>query len=325
MKFLFLLVCLPLFLFSECPQVQNLHFNEKNFELQWDDPVKPGRVYLIFGSNSDEDHFLGETTTNSFPVDGRFTHYCIIATQAGELSLSSPFIYVKGPCVSDEIWQQVLPYLLPENHPAKAALDRIFSKKGLLKSKKDLKKAGFKLVKHDQNEMVIAKHEELKGYVIKAYLNSSPATDWALWRRRIQGAQLIQKSLDQHGYNHLMKVPKKWIYPLPVQDELGGKNFILVAENMKILKGDENLLAFKEQMTPQMLDALYIVIKENLLIDSIYADNIPFSKDGRIAFIDTEHFNDTTQPLKLYRLAQFLSKKMHAYWDQLLINGGPHH
>lgn len=237
--------------------------------------------------------------------------------------------YVKNPYVTEEVWEELQSYFLPENHPIKAALDNIFSKRRVLESDASMEKVGFKIINHSQSSMVTAKHSAMKGYLVKAFLDPKETTDWIWWKKRIDGARCIQSSIDRHNFNNLFKVPKKWIYPIPPQPApkntqwITPKNFILVVEDMQILDSRKNHRAFKKQMTKPLLDALYVELTENRLIDSIYADNIPFCKDGKIAFIDTEHVNDYTQPVKLWLIARYLSDEMHAYWDQVIQNGVP--
>jgi hypothetical protein len=90
---------------------------------------------------------------------------------------------------------------------------------------------------------------------------------------------------------------------------------------MDILSVHGNKKAWKKKMNRQLLDALYTIIMENLLLDSVYADNIPFCKDGRIAFLDTEHTLDTTQAIPIQAIGQYLSKEMLSYWEHILIYG----
>ena len=254
----------------------------------------------------------------------------IFSTQDINNLLSQPTAkYQKNPYVETETWEQLEPYFLPDNHPIKATLDRIFSKSRALASNKAMKKAGFKLLKQPKNKLAIAKHPKLKGYLVKAYLDPMLTTDWVWWIKRIEGARAVQNSIDKHGYQALIKVPQKWIYPLPPEPSpkvIPGaerKNFILVVEDMRVLNYEDNLEAYYKKPTRTLLNAIYTIITENLLIDSIYIDNIPFCKDGKLAFIDTEHCNDTSQPLKIERIAQYLSKEMHAYWEQLIQHGAP--
>nr|MBA3817005.1 hypothetical protein [Parachlamydiaceae bacterium] len=226
--------------------------------------------------------------------------------------------------VSDELWNELKPYFLPENHPIKANLDALFSMQRLLTSRKTLKHAGFNVLKHPQREIVIARHPALKGYLVKAYLDNKRIDEWRWWKKRIDGARQIQECIDRYNFNALMKTPKKWIYPLPSEPSppnvpgIQRKNFILVVEDMNILSKKENKKAFKARMTTPLLDAIFIVLSENLLVDSIFAPNIPFSRDGKIAFIDTEHFNNVTRSMKYWKLLKYLSPEMREYWKMII-------
>lgn len=235
-------------------------------------------------------------------------------------------LYTPGPYVSDDVWNQVQGYLLPENHPIKPALDQIFTKYRAVESPKAMKKAGFKNSKPGKSDVVVSKHSKLKGYLIKTFLDSKDVPEWILWKQRIDGAKTIKKSIIEHNYQKFFKVPQKWIYPLPAKPDTSGpfrKDFILVVEDMNLVNSSANASYFKEKITPKILDALYVLLTENKLIDSIYIDNIPFSKDGKISFVDTEHVNVDNHPLKLHRLTGRLSSEMQAYWNKLISQGRP--
>lgn len=231
----------------------------------------------------------------------------------------------KSPFISENAWEKIKPYLLPTDHPAKTALDEIFNHYRATSSHKEMKRAGFsfKLPRGDRRATV-AKHKKIKGYLIKTYLDTqnTDGKEWKAWIQRIKGAECIQASIDKHGFNHLAKTPKKWIYPLPTvttgEEGPFRKNFILVVENMHILSNTKNRIKYQESINKERMKALYILLTENLLIDSIYLDNIPFSKDGKIAFIDTEHYLTTLRPLKLHRMTKFFSPIMQEYWEQLI-------
>lgn len=228
--------------------------------------------------------------------------------------------YFKNPAVSLDVWREAEPYFLPETHPTKKVLDRIFSQVNPIENYKALSRAGFKFsLPEDRRKLVCAKHSKIKGYLIKTFTNEQThvTQEHLGWIQRIEGARQIQKCIDRHGYRKIMKVPKKWIYPLPYAD---GKHFILIVEDMDLLKGFENGDAYVLDMNKARLNALYVVLTENLLIDSIFIDNIPFSKDGKIAFIDTEHFNNRTKRLKLERLTKRFSPTMALHWMALIHN-----
>jgi hypothetical protein len=236
--------------------------------------------------------------------------------------------YERNPFVDEETWNTLSPYFLPENSPLKAELDEIFGKRRVLSSRKSMIKSGFTLISRSTDKVVVARHLYLKGYLIKAYLDDMEAPDWYWFKKRIDGVRTIQEKINLCGYQRIMKTPKKWIYPLPAYPTplIGApyhKNFILVVEELDILDKKHNLKAYKNKMTPQLLDALYIMLADLNLIDSIYADNTPFCKDGKLAFIDTEHSLDTTRPVPLTTVAKYLSPEMYAYWEQLIVNGGP--
>ena len=105
--------------------------------------------------------------------------------------------------------------------------------------------------------------------------------------------------------------PAPGIYP---------KYFVLVAQDMGLIGPDANAYKWKHSMTPDYLDPLFVLLTEHRMVDSVYIDNIPFSYDGKIAFVDTEHVDIPPHhyPLKLDLLLAHLSSKMQAYWKSLI-------
>jgi hypothetical protein len=151
--------------------------------------------------------------------------------------------------------------------------------------------------------------------------------DYEQWVWRIEGARQIQASIHRHGYEAFFKVPKKWIYPLPLipPARLGteGKKFILIVEDMGIYRSEKNRDKWKgEQMHKKRMEALFVIMQENGLSDSIYAFNIPFCKDGKQAFIDTEHHHKW--PIHFDKLTSAFAPKMAEHWKFLISQEGPH-
>lgn len=225
--------------------------------------------------------------------------------------------------VSPQVLEKVRPYLLPENHAAKKTLDRLFATRPLT-NEESLKKAGFQFKprKEPEKQLLCAKHPKLRGYLVKTYLDTQHTIgkEERNWISRIQGAEQIRKAIAQHHYQKMFKVPKKWIYLLPDNPSPPRRRFVLIVEDMHILERPKNIDAYFFQMSRPRLDALFTLLTENLLIDSIYIDNIPFCKDGRIAFIDTEHFNATFAPLGLHLLTQRLCPPLAKHWSLLISN-----
>lgn len=233
--------------------------------------------------------------------------------------------YPYNPAVPRETWEQLKPFFLPFDHPIKKNLDKIFSSRVTL-NKETFVDAGFDTngPKHPEN-LIVGTHPLLRGYVLKVYLDVQNMNECDNFYRRITGARSIQKSITAHGYQHLFKVPQKWIYPLPKNTippnnpELYPKHFILVAEDMHILSHHRNGKCFKKKITPEILDALYTVITELGLIDSVFKGNIPFNEAGQLNFIDTEHHHKW--PIKYYQVHRFINQKMQQHWQQLIDSG----
>lgn len=233
--------------------------------------------------------------------------------------------YPYNPLVAWDVWQSLEPYFLPSTHPIKPKLDRLFKKRVTL-TKETFEKAGFDKIKlRNPTNIVVGKHPDLQGYLVKAYLDYQPVpVDWWNWARRITGALAIQECLHQHGFSGFC-VPRKWIYPLPdpiVPDRTGfcRKNFILIVEDMHILDHEETLKGYKKKMTKQKLKALYTILTEVGLIDSVFPSNVPFTTQGKMAFIDTEHHH--LQPVPYIRLKPYLSSTMQEYWQLLIDTNG---
>lgn len=214
--------------------------------------------------------------------------------------------------VPSEIWEKIEPYFLPSDHPIKENLDQFFQTR-VTESLESFQKAGFKnAFLREPTNIVFGKHPLFKGYLFKVYLDSQPSLcEWDNWVKRIDGAKAIKECIDQHCFTHFV-VPNKWIYPLP-QDNYE-KNFILIVEEIPLLKGKENSIKYKKGMTPQILDELFCIITEAGLLDSVFRNNIPFAKTGQIAFIDTEHSGFPPECIPYGRLLPYLSKEMQVYW-----------
>lgn len=234
-------------------------------------------------------------------------------------------LYTRPPTVSEDIWDELSPLFLPYDTPERVILDEIFSKRRVLSSFKSMSRAGFILVTDPKHKIIVAKHPKLEGLLFKIFLDSTDQSDDYWWRKRVINSTKIQETIDLYGYNAIMKTPKKWIYPLPIEPAAAEgsypKHFILVVEEMDILGRSDNLSAYRTMMTEDRLDAFYRLLSELKLLDSVYADNTPFCKDGRMAFIDTEHSMDTTQPVPISSVGQYLNPEMLKYWEQLIVNG----
>lgn len=226
--------------------------------------------------------------------------------------------------VPSEIAKLVDPYLLPEHHPVKASLDRLFSENRVILNLKNLQKAGFNKVKPRKfTKLIVTKHPDFPGYVFKLYLDAQgfhkDLPEYHYWILRIQGVEKIRQEIAVRGLEHYFKVPKKWIYALPRKPVppkgYANKHYILVEEDMDILANEENKELWKsDYVTRDLLNELYGILKTVGLHDCAKPDNIPFARDGRIAFIDTQSHG---MEVEYKKLNPFLSKENLIYWKTL--------
>lgn len=232
------------------------------------------------------------------------------------------------PSISYSDWQKVAPYIIPNSHPAKDALDKIFTKTRASYNLESLQAAGFTTKGPGQwSHTIIARHPKLKGFLVKLIADVQPdIDDAAKVVERAEGAALAREIIIKHGFQDIIKVPRKWIYVLPKDPAPPAgafpKRFILVAEDMNILPRKQNYAKWQSHsLTKHKLDAIFILLTEGGFYDLPYAFNLPFSKDGKIAIVDTEKFRGW--PIPYYKLNQYLNSEMDAYWNLLIQQNGP--
>lgn len=227
-----------------------------------------------------------------------------------------------------EIEKKVAPYLLPKKHFAFAALKQIFSKKGVLASTDSMEAAGFEIMLYRQGRgLIVASHPLLKNFLVKTYLDTATHVDWTRWVRRVEGRERIQKFFDENLiYNTYFKVPLKWIYQIPPKkrgeptENSIPREYILLVENMDLVDKKTNLEMYQNHISYETLDGLYLVIDQTGFSDGHVA-NLPFSKDGKIAFIDTEYTN--VWPVHFDWLTKRFCPRKQRYWEALIENKGP--
>ncbi|MBA2728292.1 MAG: hypothetical protein H0U49_09000 [Parachlamydiaceae bacterium] len=215
-------------------------------------------------------------------------------------------------------------HILPNDHPIKQKLDALFNAENVIASPVSFKKAGFYSSKERRKGLIVSGHPSFPGYLFKLYLETSSTSEVEQYTKRINGSVLIQKALDKYKYNHIMKVPKKYVYKVPESKSSLGKypkKYILIVDDMDIFSDEENRKLYKTIITREHLEALFKILTTCLLSDSTWLPNIPFSHDGRIAFIDTEFAgNSQTIWTRLGRMSKNLSPEMRSYWATIVMN-----
>lgn len=239
--------------------------------------------------------------------------------------LANAAFEMDAKAVSQETKQSLFPFLMPEDHPIKGALDRMFSSSRVILNLHTLKKAGFDKAKPRKfTKLIVTKHPAFPGYIFKIYLDAQRYRkgfpEYHYWLLRLQGAEKIRREIAERNLEHIFKVPKKWIYrlpkhPLPPEGFLT-KSYILVAEDMECYPDEKNKKLWQsDYVVPELLDELHSLLTKVGLRDCAKPDNIPFCRDGRIAFIDTQSFG---QKVLYKKLTPFLSESNKNYWKEII-------
>lgn len=216
------------------------------------------------------------------------------------------------------------PYLLQADHPIKPMLDALFGKSRVTFNLKSLINAGFlKATPRKFTNLIVTKHPNIPGFIFKIYLDTQRyfkrKPEYDFWILRILGAEKIRETLKYYELESIFKVPQKWIYVLPEHTFPSGyssKYSILVEEDMSILPREENKKAWaSDRVTQELLNQLWFILTELGLSDCAKPDNIPFSTDGRIAFVDTEIFG--RKKIRSKKLTPHLSIFNQKIWKNI--------
>ena len=223
--------------------------------------------------------------------------------------------------ISKRMQRLMAPYLLPMHHHLKPILDSIFAKKGVIENTKTLQKAGFSIMfAQKKSFIIVAKHPKVHGYLFKIYLDSKriykdEMVGWELLTTRCIVAKKIKQLIRDKGLKHFI-VADKWLYPLPSSKSKHShcEPVILVVRDMQIYNRFQSDHAWQTKAGKRHLRELYEILGRGY--GSAYLPgNIPYTKKGKFAFIDTE-YNKRKIPLGHAR--RFFNPTMQFYWDDLI-------
>ncbi|MBY0529226.1 MAG: hypothetical protein K2P51_03450 [Rhabdochlamydiaceae bacterium] len=242
-----------------------------------------------------------------------------IATDV-RIEASYPNFY-DNSLLDDEMRSLIAPYLLPETHPLKCVVDHLFSQSRATETMESLVLAGFQIIAAMQNSyIVVAKHSAVPGYVFKIYLDTERRSrdnkpNWRWLINRCYSARMIRLKIAQKKIEHFV-VPDKWIYLLPQFPASRTSHpapFILMETDMDIESAQISKNAWKKEVSRSHLNELYAILRHGY--GSVNLGNIPRTKNGKFAFIDTE-FSRRRHNLK--HVKKYLSNEMAHYWEHLI-------
>lgn len=211
------------------------------------------------------------------------------------------------------------PYILPNNHPLKPILDNIFPNVDVIKDAESFARAGFITLRDQKSSGIrIARHPSLKGYVVKLYLQSQKLYRTAMSQQnwliqRCRGAEKIRQFLTLNHIKHFT-VPDKWLYELPSNNQ--NRTFVVVASFMHLVSKDESRKAWKTKVTEKHLDELLTIMKSGGASPALLI-NLPYTKEGAFAFVDTEYPDRIFYRDKLIKVQKYLSPEMQKYWETI--------
>jgi hypothetical protein len=208
-------------------------------------------------------------------------------------------------------------YLLPQNHPLQEKLDTLFEDPNMFKSHQNVKQAGFHVVynKYKPNtKLMVIKHPALENYLIKKFVDKiSRRQQLRNYVSRIKGAKALRKFIKVNNLQHIV-VPQKWLYELPEQFsdiKTKEKGYLLIEDNMDICSGG---LSSKGEVARKyktiefdILDELCLVVYNFRGLDSAM-NNLPFTKQNKIAFVDTEHWKSKKGKKYLRKIKPYMSE-----------------
>lgn len=245
------------------------------------------------------------------------------------LRKSSSSILDNCHLIPKHVKKQMRPYVIPDYHPMKNALDQIFCTTRASQDETTFAQAGFNTISvRPRSHVRVAGHPLLPGYLVKVNLDSelrrkAKKESWEWFVLRCEGAEKIKQIIKDRSIQHFV-VARKWIYPLPDQPSPPKSSHykrhlaVLLVTDMNLQSKKANYAAWKNKIKEEHLDELYTIISY-AKGSSYRPDNIWYNKDGKFAFIDTEYPNRGPD----YRsIKAYLNDDMRAYWERLVKKGG---
>lgn len=216
-------------------------------------------------------------------------------------------------------------HFLPQRHALKPVLDGIFTHPGILKNDETFSAAGFEilLIKkagHTKSaHWRLARHPLLPGYLFKVYLDNATEMGKNECLKKLGdrclGAENIRKLIKSKKLRHFV-VPDKWLYRVPL-DPLSKEMqqpVILMVTDMRLVSRAQCKEAWLN-VTKEQLDELFCIFNHRYASTFLYG-NIPYTKDGKFACIDTEL--PVRKKVEWDRVKHFISDEMGPYWDSLM-------
>ncbi|KAF3361470.1 hypothetical protein PHSC3_001844 [Chlamydiales bacterium STE3] len=226
-----------------------------------------------------------------------------------------------NPFITRQMRNRMRPFLVPLNHPLKPILDSLFATR-VTENYSTIVNSGFHILSCQESSFIkVVTSPHLPEYIFKIYPDDEirkkqNLPGWHWLSNRCEGARRIKRFIKKNKIKYF-KVPEKWLYPLPPfpnPNSPAPQPVILIEDNMHIVSLKETREAWYTKVTKKHLDELYHILS-NDMGSSFLSGNIPYCKDGKFAFVDTEY---PKRKISLRTVKSYLSPEMQAYWQSLL-------
>ena len=168
-------------------------------------------------------------------------------------------------------------------------LEGLFRDPSMFDSRDTWRRAGFTIVAPGKpTECMVASHPSAPGVLFKKYANDNLSTKKQNknYATRIEGAAKLAIFIAKERLAHVV-VPGKQIHDLPKR--FGKDARIMIVDRLDIYGPDESMAHYRDIAEPVLHDLMRVLVKFKGLDSN--AKNIPITKDGRIAFVDLEHWD----------------------------------
>lgn len=211
---------------------------------------------------------------------------------------------VPGPRTVPPATTTAPPAAPPRIDPATVDLGSLFRDPKMFDSLSDWKRTGFNVIERDEDEIVmIAAHPSLPGYLFKKFRNKiSAKRQLENYRLRAEGAAAVRKLVTDKQLQHIV-VPQKWVRELP---SIPGAHILLV-EHIDVRTRSETKKAYPK-IGEAVLRDLCVIVHAFRGLDS-GARNMLLTKDGKIAFIDTERWKRERERSYLKSIEDYLTSE----------------
>lgn len=190
--------------------------------------------------------------------------------------------------------------------PASLNLSALFVDPHMFDSRRTWRRAGFHVQDPAKDiECMVAAHPSAPGCLFKRYTNDvSRKKQHENYARRLAGAEALAKFIANERLAHVV-VAKKRLCKL---SDRFRPSHILVVERLDIFSEDESARRYRDVADPVLRDLLAVLVRFKGLDSN--SKNVAFTRDGRIAFVDLEHWDRTDRDrVRLKNIGDYLSKE----------------